>query len=179
MDPSAGLRSQLRNIESTYGHTIDELTATVAESGLTKHAQIVAMLKDRFGMSHGNAHRVALVARQALQAKDPPAAPRPVGDMGSVYDHLLAAVRRLGGVDEAPKAGYVSLRRRKQFAMLQPGARWVNVGLILPTGVQSSPRLEPASTWNALFTHRVRVRTIADIDDELLDWLRLAHSGSA
>ena len=40
-----GIESQLRNIEKAYGRTIDELVAVVLESGLAKHTDIVAMLK--------------------------------------------------------------------------------------------------------------------------------------
>ena len=39
-----GLQSQLRNIESTYGQSIEQLTNVIAASGLTKHAEVVAML---------------------------------------------------------------------------------------------------------------------------------------
>jgi len=68
----------------------------------------------------------------------------------------------------------VSLRRRKQFAMLQPGAKWLNLGLILP-GVEPSGRLESAAKWNELFTHRVRIASAADIDAEIRGWLLDAY----
>jgi hypothetical protein len=35
--------------------------------------------------------------------------------------------------------------------------------------------LESAATFNALFTHRVRVRSTADVDDELVGWLTEAY----
>jgi hypothetical protein len=80
-------------------------------------------------------------------------------------------------VEQAPKKGYVSLRRRKQFAMLQPGAKWINLGLVL-TRQRPDGRLESAAKWNALFTHRVRVATSADIDDQLESWLRTAYDAA-
>jgi predicted transport protein len=81
-------------------------------------------------------------------------------------------------IEHAPKKGYVSLRRRKQFAMLQPGAKWINLGLVLPLH-PAAGRLEPAGKWNALFTHRVRVATTAEIDKELESWLRAAYVAAA
>ena len=168
--PEQGIESQLRNIERDYGRSLDELVQAIAASGLTKHTEIVAMLKERFGMAHGAAHRVSLTARDRLGLGATAQAP----SGGPVYDALLAAVRALGPVEEAPKKGYVSLRRRKQFAMLQPTARLVNVGLILPGAVPHG-RLDPAGTWNALFTNRVRVTTVDEIDDELIAWLREAY----
>ena len=64
----AGLQAQIRNIEATYGKPIDEWLAIIAASGLTKHTEVVAMLKRDYGMTHGAAHRVSLVARQAAAA---------------------------------------------------------------------------------------------------------------
>jgi hypothetical protein len=136
-------------------------------------------------MTHGAAHRVSLVSRQA-SASEPsgaggadPAASLYVGKRAAllpIHERLMASVRALGDdVELAPKSGYVSLRRRKQFAMLQPGATFVNLGLILkevpPTG-----RLEPAAGFNALFTHRVRVAGPDEVDEELVAWLLEAYA---
>jgi hypothetical protein len=172
--PADGIQSQLRNIESAYGRSIDELVAEVAESDLTKHIEVVAMLKERHGMTHGAAHRVSLVARDRL-AQAATTATAPAGPVQSVYKALLQTIVALGeDVEQTPKKGYVSLRRRKQFAMLQPCARWVNLGLILH-GVEAAGRLESAAKWNALFTHRVRVASAAEVDDEIRAWLRDAY----
>jgi hypothetical protein len=134
------------------------------------------MLKSAHGLPHGAAHRLSLVARARTGQAQPT---RVVASVQPVYDGLVSAVRALGDdIVESPKQGYVSMRRRKQFAMLQPGARWVNLGLILRQTAPSG-RLEPAGTWNALFTHRVRVGSTEDIDAELLGWLTAAYSAAA
>jgi hypothetical protein len=95
----------------------------------------------------------------------------------------MTAVLALGDdVEVAPKKGYLSLRRGRQFAMIQPsGAGRIDVGLILPATqeTQPGPRLESAAGFNALFTHRVRVPAGADIDPELTAWLRLAYQHAA
>jgi hypothetical protein len=173
----AGIQSQLRNIEKDYGKTIDELVVVVTESGLTKHNDVVAMLKQRYGMSHGAAHRVSLTARD--RAVQPAAAAGGLAaPLQEVYAGLLKKAVSLGkDIEQAPKKGYVSLRRRKQFAMLQPGARWINLGLVLAKQPPGG-RLESAAKWNALFTHRVRVATNADVDEELESWLRSAYDAA-
>jgi hypothetical protein len=176
--PADGIQSQLRNIESMYDRSIDQLVADVAESGLTKHTEVVAMLKLRHGMTHGAAHRVSLVARDRLSSARANASVAPSASMQSVYEALLQTIAALGeDVEQAPKKGYVSLRRRRQFAMLQPGARWVNLGLVLP-GVEAAGRLEAAAGWNALFTHRVRIASVAEVDGEILAWLRDAYGAA-
>src|ERR1700693_5033938 len=98
--------------------------------------------------------------------------------MQDVYALLLKKAASLGNdVEQSPKKGYVSLRRRKQFAMLQPGATWVNLGLVLAKQPPAG-RLESAAKWNAFFTHRARVATSADIDGELESWLRSAYDAA-
>jgi Domain of unknown function (DUF5655)/Domain of unknown function (DUF4287) len=165
--PAEGIQSQLRNIERNYGRSIDDLVADVSASGLTRHPEVVAMLKARYGMTHGAAHRVALVARDRLAEPQRQLSAAPPAPVQAVQDELLRIIATFGDdIERVPKKGYVSLRRRKQFAMLQPGAKWMNLGLILP-GVEPGGRLESAASWNALFTHRVRIRSAADVDAEI------------
>jgi hypothetical protein len=184
VDVSVALRSQIRKIETTYGARISHWFAVIDDSGLTKHNEVVAMLKSEHGMAHGAAHRVSLLARERLTATAPgidvdasdalyvgqKAALRPL------HDQLMSAVQALGDVEIAPKKGYLSLRRRKQFAMIQPStATRIDVGLNLPTGTPYTERLEPAAKFNALFGHRVRVTSAAEIDAQLLRWLHDAY----
>jgi hypothetical protein len=178
-------RPQIRNIEATYGKPMSEWRAIIAASGLTKHTDIVTMLKSDHGMTHGAAHRVSIVARQKA---DPPAGADQDSDPVSalytgkkaslrpLHDALMNAIQALGDdVDLAPKKGYVSLRRRKQFAMIQPsGAGRIDLGLILP-GVPADGRLGSAAGFNALFTHRVRLSNTTDIDAQLTGWLQRAY----
>jgi hypothetical protein len=64
MDVDAALQSQIRNIEAAYGQPLDHWFAVIDASGLTKHNQVVAMLKADHGLAHGAAHRVSLLTRQ-------------------------------------------------------------------------------------------------------------------
>jgi hypothetical protein len=174
-----GLQSQIRNIEATYGRSMDEWIALIRATGLERHGQIVAWLKSEHGLPHGAANRVALVA---LDAAAPPAPDDPVvalyadrpATVRAIHDRIWAVVERLGDVEVAPKKGYLSLRHRTQFAMVKPAAKHVDLGLILPNEPVTQ-RLESAATFNALFTHRVRVKSEADVDDELEGWIRAAY----
>ena len=173
-----GLQAQLRNIAASTGRPIEEWVALIRGSGLGRHGEIVAWLKAEHGLSHGAANRLALTA---LAADVPPASADPVAELfagrpaevGAIGDRLWSEVRGLGDVEVSPKKGYLSLRRRIQFAMVRPAAKHVDLGLVLPDR-PVTPRLESAATFNALFTHRVRVRSVDDVDDELVGWLRRA-----
>ena len=175
-----GLQAQLRNLEATYGRSIDDWTSLIRDSGKHRHGEIVAMLKTDHGLSHGAANRLALVALAALDpnpASDPQAALYPPAKAGllAIHGRLMALVQGLGtDVEIAPKKGYLSLRRRKQFAMIKPATRHVDLGLILAGRVPAG-RLESASTFNALFTHRVKVHSIDEVDDELAGWITDAY----
>jgi hypothetical protein len=100
-------------------------------------------------------------------------------DSGPLQPPSSAATLRGPDVSLAPKKGYVSLRRPgKQFAMIQPsGAGRIDLGLILP-GVPPAGRLESSASFNALFTHRVRVTSAGDLDDALAGWLAAAYAAA-
>jgi Domain of unknown function (DUF5655)/Domain of unknown function (DUF4287) len=180
--PDAGIESQLRNIEATYGRSRQEWYDIIRKSGKTKHNEVLAMLKGDYGLAHGAAHRLSLTARTQAD---------PLPDAGDLVDELYAGKRAaLRPIHEAltqalaefddtyepvPKRGYVSLRRERQFAMIQPStATRVDLGLILPDEPETS-RLESAEKFNRLFTHRVRLASPDDVDDEVIDWLRAAY----
>jgi hypothetical protein len=185
MDVDAALQSQIRNIEATYGKPLDHWFAVIDASGLTKHNQVVAMLKADHRLAHGAAHRVSLLARQRHDAGAAAAPPDPAdalyvgakAGLRPLHDALLGEIRALGPFDIAPKKGYLSLRRRKQFAMIQPSTTSrIDLGLILPATSPAAGRLEPAAKFNPLFTHRVRLTAAPDLDDELRGWLATAFA---
>src|SRR3954454_7057316 len=125
MDVNSALQTQLRNIEATYGQPIEHWFSVIHASGITKHTDVVAMLKADHGLAHGAAHRLSLLSRNTAA---PATAADPVEELYTgakatlrpLHDAIVAEIGKLGTFDVAPKKGYLSLRRRKQFAMLQP-----------------------------------------------------------
>ena len=150
-----GLQAQIRNIEATYGKPMSDWLAIISASGLTKHTDVVSMLKKDYGMTHGAAHRVSLVAREqaavtaaAEPGRDPVSAlyAGKKASLRPLHDALMNTIQAFGDdIEVAPKKGYLSLRRRKQFAMIQPsGAGRIDLGLILrdvpPTPASNPPK---------------------------------------
>jgi len=175
----------IRNIEEKTGRPIGEVVAE-ARGGGTGHREILKYVQQRFGLTYGYANFVALRAREttgggeAGGAADDPAAAQYAGPKAAlrpIYDAVVGAVKRFGDdVELAPKKGYVSLRRRKQFGCVEPATSTrVDVGLILRDAVASA-RLERAA--NTMFTHRVRVGSVAEVDEELVRLLRLAYENA-
>ena len=180
----AALQSMIRGLREKTGRSLEEWEKVVIKSGLEKHGQIVALLKEKHGVTHGYANLVAhsalksdaasvagqgtdLVTAQYAGAKE---------GLRPTYDALAARIRAFGDdVELAPKKAYVSLRRSKQFGLLQPStAARLDVGLNLK-GVPAKGRLEASGSFNAMCTHRVRVESSAEIDAELVSWLKQAY----
>lgn len=180
-DMDEALRTQVRNIETSSGHSMDEWMATVAGSGLQKHGEIVAWLKSEHGMTHGNANRVALTYKRGPEAPEGDTLvdsiyAGPKANLRPFHDRVIKAVQGFGGdVALAPKQAYVSIRRAKQFATVGPasGGR-LEVGFNL-RDVEPAGRLERAS---GMCTHRVRLTDPAEFDDEVVGWLHEAYDSA-
>jgi hypothetical protein len=183
---AAAEESQWRNLEQQTGRSQAQWIELTQAKGLAKHGEIVAWLKQEFGIGHGYANLVAIRAREAAAGGAPAeedlvaaqysgakAALRPV------YETLISVVQAFGkDVEVAPKKTYVSLRRSKQFALVQPStATRLDLGLNLK-GVAPAGRLERSGSFNAMCSHRVRIEAAADIDGDVRKWLRQAYDAA-
>ena len=176
--------TMIANMPDKTGKSLDQWVAIVGTSGLEKHGEIVKWLKSEHGMTHGFANLVAHEVRSGAATRPPEAA----GDLVAVqyagaksalrpvYDAIVEAVSGFGGdVELAPKKAYVSLRRAKQFALVQPSTKTrVDVGINLKD-VPADGRLEASGSFNAMVSHRVRLSSPDDVDAELLAWLCMAY----
>lgn len=169
-----------RNIEAASGQPVAVWVARIRAQGLTKHGEMVTWLKAEHGFGHGYANHVA---KRALADATPRSADDPVAHLFEgkaglrpLYDALVAAVTAVGpDVEVAPKKANVSIRRRKQFALIQPSTRTrLDLGLVLKARPPQG-RLEASGSFNAMFTHRVRLEAVADVDAEVLGWLKEAY----
>ena len=180
--PEQMAQSMIENLPEKTGKDLDAWIAVVRASGLEKHGQIVKHLKTEHGMTHGYANLVSQMARKAdaptVAAEDPVAAQYrgPKAGLRPIYDAIVERVRSFGGyVELAPRKAYVSLRRSKQFALVQPSTKTrVDVGIQLK-GAEPEGRLEASGKWNTMVSHRVRVTAAEQVDDELETWLREAY----
>ena len=171
-----------KNIERQTGRPVQAWVSLVQAQGLARHGQMVAWLKEVHGLSHSQANRIGKVALEAAapRSRDDEVAHLFEGgkqDLRPLYEQLKARIAALGpDVEFAPKKSNVSVRRRKQFALIQPTTRTrLDLGLILedrPAG----ERLEASGSFNAMFTHRVRLARANDLDGELDGWLREADA---
>lgn len=186
-DLDKAIATQLANIEKRTGKSLAELTAIVKASGLSKHGELVGMLKTTLGMGHGDANTLVHVvlksdgrsAAEGLSAGEvldglytgPKAALRPI------HDKLLAAIRKFGDFEEAPKKTYVSYRRKKQFAMIGPATNTrVEVG-INAKGLEAKGRLLELPAGQ-MCNYKVKLTDPDEVDAELLAWIKTAFEAA-
>ena len=102
-DVDKAVATQMANIEKRTGKTLTELATILKSSGLSKHGEMVAMLKSTLGLGHGDANTLVhfalksdgqsaaqgLSAGQVLDGlyTGPKAALRPI------HDRLLVAMQ--------------------------------------------------------------------------------------
>ncbi len=179
------MKSMIRSLEEKTGKPLSHWIDVAKKSGSAKHGEIVKHLKDKHGLTHGYANLVTHSALQSAsvhadegdliesQYSGPRAALRPI------YDAIMAKVEKFGDdLEISPKKTYVSLRRKKQFAILQPStATRFDVGLNIK-GAPPDGRLEASGSWNAMVTHRVRLESVKDVDKDLIAWLKKAYDGA-
>lgn len=176
--PEEALATMIANLPEKTGKSLDQWLAVVAASGLDKHGKIVAHLKSDHGMTHGFANLVAAKALESGAEVDLVAAQYSgaKADLKPIHDAVVSFAKSLGGdVDIAPKKTSVSLRRKKQFALITPATKTrVDLGLALK-GDEPSGRLEKG---DAMCSHRVRLENVDAFDAEVKTWLAEAYTRS-
>jgi hypothetical protein len=176
----------IENLKNTTGKSLPEWLKIATASKAAKHGELLNHLKTKHGVTHGYANLIAHkhFKSGAADAASPDSlvdAQYAGGKAGlrPIYDGLIKAIQKFGSdVEISPKKGYVSLRRSKQFAIIQPStATRVDVGINLK-GEKPTARLEAPGSFNAMVSHRVRVSSMSDVDAELVGWLKKAYENA-
>lgn len=181
--PDETAATMLRNLPEKTGKSLSDWHTILKRSSLEKHGVLVKLLKTDHGVTHGFANMIVakyrdtgtqtdndLVAAQYAAAKT---------ELRPIYNSLIDAVAGFGkDVEIAPKKAYVSLRRKKQFGLIQPSTKTrVDIGLNLG-GAKVTKRLEKSGSFNAMVSHRVRLESLDDVDQQLINWLKNAYDGA-
>ena len=178
--PEEHLATMLKNLPEKTGKKLGEWKKLLVGKGFEKHGEIVKFLKGEHGVGHGFANLIAAKTLEGessvggdadlveAQYAGPKAALRPL------HDEIVKFAKSLGGdVEIAPKKTSVSLRRKKQFALITPATKTrIDLGLALK-GDDPTDRLE---TYNAMCSHRVRLESAADFDRQVKAWMKEAYS---
>jgi hypothetical protein len=181
------LATQLANIEKRTGKSLEQLARVIRASGLTKHGDIRDMLKRDLGMGHGDANTLV---HHTLKSDGQSAATGqsegeilaaiysgPKASLRPIHDAFMKKLVAFGPFEIAPKKGYVSLRRKKQFAMIGPATNTrVEVGLNMKDA-RATSRLE-ALAPGGMCQYKVKVTDANEVDAELMGWVRRAYDSA-
>jgi hypothetical protein len=193
-DPQAATITQLKNIQAKTGKSIAELHAAVAAIGAAKFGEKRTWLMEHFKLGHGDANTVVHFIDKPLPdlGGDAPAAgpSATAGDpldaiytgakagLRPLHEAVIAAVRSFGAFEEAPKKTYISLRRKKQFAMVGPATKdSIEIGLNAKD-LAPNARLKvvpPGGMCNAT----TRITDSSELDATLVGWLRQSYDAAA
>ena len=178
-------QSYLENIKAKTGKTPADFRKLAKKKGLVKPREIVAWLKEEYGLGYGHAGAIYYLIVHTDDVKASPQdrieklfAGKKV-KWRRAYAALEAKVRKFGwDVEVASNMTYINLcRGAKKFAVVQTTAERLDIGIKLK-GVAPAERLEAAGSWNAMITHRVRITDAKQIDKEVLAWLKQAYNAS-
>ena len=179
MDVDAATQSMIANLPAKTGRSLEEWFVVLDSHPYGRHGEGMTFLKTEHGLSHGFANLI--VARHRTRGSAPISGSELVDAQYSgskkalrpIYERLVASVREFGDdVEVAPKKTGVSLRRSKQFAVIEAAsAQRLQFGINL-RDTEPTERLRLAG---GMCTHRVDVRRLDEVDDELLGWMREAY----
>jgi predicted transport protein len=176
--------TMLESLKEKTGHSLDEWKKVIAKQNLSKHGEIVKFLKETHNVTHGYASEIALKVlgsdADSTANTDDLIVSQYKGKehLKAYYDKLLAEIEQFGGDFEiAPKKSYVSLKRKKQFIILNPASKTrFEIGFNLK-GVAPKGKLE-AEKPNGICSHKINLSDINEIDKEVIDWIKMAYDNA-
>jgi len=178
------IQTMIENLHKNTGKTLDQWIEIVRKQNIPKHGEIIKYLKDNHALTHGFANLIAhkskgsdadsaenqedLIVKQYLGKEN----------FKPLYDKLIKEISKFGkDIEIAPKNTYVSLRRKKQFAILNPATKTrFEIGINLK-GQEPKGKLE-AEKSNAMCSHKINLTTITGIDKEVIQWIKTAYENA-
>lgn len=174
-------QTMIENLQKNTGKSLEQWIKIVNKENFAKHGEIIKFLKEKHALTHGFANLIAhkskgsdagsaentddLITKQ-YQGKE---------HFKPIYDKLIKEIQSFGkDIEIAPKNSYVSLRRKKQFAILNPVTKTrYEIGISLK-GQEPKGILE-AEKPNAMCSHKISVTDIKDINAEVVKWIKTAY----
>ncbi|MBC8753895.1 DUF4287 domain-containing protein [Kordia sp. YSTF-M3] len=173
------LETMIANMPEKTGKSLDAWLEILKKQPFTKHSEAVNFLKKEHGVTHGFANTIVHLSKEdKTQTVDLVASQYEKKEaLKPIYDTLKSYIETLGNdIEFAPKKAYVSVRRKKQFVIIQPSTKTrVDLGLNLK-GKEAEGILENSGSFSAMCTHRIRLATIDDITEDVKNWIKEAYN---
>jgi predicted transport protein len=176
--------TMLENLKGKTGYSLEEWKKLIAKQSISKHGEIVKFLKEKHSVTHGYASEIALKVlgsdADSTTNTDELIVSQYKGKehLKPYYDKLISEINKFGSDFEiAPKKTYVSLKRKKQFIILNPASKTrFEIGFNLK-GVEAKGKLENEKP-NGICSHKINLSDITEIDKEVINWIRMAFDNA-
>ena len=177
-------QTMIDNLHKNTGKTLEQWIEIVVKENFEKHGKIIKFLKEKHQFTHGFANLVAHKARNSdagsVKNTDDLIVSQYHGKehLKPIYKKLIAEILSFGNdIEIAPKNTYVSLRRKKQFAILNPATKTrFEIGINLK-GQEPTEKLE-AEKPNSMCSHKIKVADVSEINTEILHWIKRAYENA-
>lgn len=164
------------------GKSLDYWIKVVKDSQIEKHNEIIKFLKTEHGFTHGFANFVSLKSRAADSASNNDANlinrqySKGKEHLKPIYDLLISKVKKLGDdIEIVPKNANVSVRRKRQFLLIQPSTKKrMDLGLKLNDS-QPRARLLDSGSFGAMCSNRIEVYNIEEVDNSVVSYIKQAY----
>lgn len=185
MDVDKATLTMIENLQKNTGRSLDEWVKIVQKEKIEKHGEMIKFLKEKHKLTHGYANLIAHKSKGSdagsAENKDSLIDAQYKGKEHfiPVYEKLMEQINKFGkDIEIAPKNAYVSLRRKKQFAILQPATKTrFEVGINLK-GQSAKGKLEEIKSTSSMCSHKINISDIKDIDKEVFEWLKKAYDNA-
>jgi Domain of unknown function (DUF5655)/Domain of unknown function (DUF4287) len=189
MSPGEMIAAVKANMLAKTGKTFEAWVKLAKAGGPPGARECYTWLKKEHAVPHLSAEIIADKASGAclLEAYDDPDALVEAMYSGSkaslrpIHDELVKLARKLGkDVIVTPCKTYVSLRRKKQFAIVKPTTK-TRVDLCFTlSGVKPQGRLEAVrQAADARISHVIKIESRKEIDADVKRWLSEAYKQNA
>ena len=186
--PNEMLSAVSGSLATRTGRSLDEWVALVQDSGLDPLDQnaVRGWLRSVHGVQQNSQWAIADAAARAAGWEQPSVAAYidsqytgAKAALRPIHDAVAAAAGNLGDdVTIEGRSTYTPFVRGRQFAAIAPATRdRVDLGLRY-AHPPDADRLQPASAPGQA-THKVSLRSVRDVDDEVLALLRIAYEQNA
>ncbi|HSL93084.1 MAG TPA: DUF5655 domain-containing protein [Bacillota bacterium] len=181
------IRLFMDKVREMTGKGSDEIREMITTSGLTKHGEIRTYLLEKLPLGYGDANTLVHYLRKSDSASlaegktleqlvdeiydEKKATLRPI------HDAVMDRLRDMGVFEILPKKGYLSLKRKRQFAMIGPKTNTrVEIGINSKTLTGGGRLIEQPKGSMCNFV--VKVSDPGEVDEELMAWLKQAYDES-
>ena len=171
-------------ITEITGKTREEITRLYEQSALVKHSEIRALFMDKLLLSYGFANTLAHViagtdGASLAEGKDMQTLLDEIysgkkAPFRPIHDLIMSEIEEFGPFETEPKKGYISLKRKRQFAMIGPKTNTrMEIGINLKDHAGTARLLEqPKGSMCRLI---VNVESMDDVDHELIGWIKAGY----